>query len=77
MENHATVCVHEDGFRVLGCELRTADELRRLLRDRHITSLEILIEAGAPYELIGRAIYTAHRCVPPDAIRVSGAGRAG
>jgi hypothetical protein len=63
MNRHTAITVQQEFIWAFGREVRTRAQLLELLTDNRIETLDILVEAGAPYELIGMAIYTAHRCV--------------
>lgn len=63
MNGHTAITVQKEFIWAFGREVRTRAQLLELLTGQGIETLDILVAADAPYELIGMAIYTAHRCV--------------
>jgi hypothetical protein len=63
VNRHTAITVQKELIWAFGREVRTRAQLLELLTDSGIETLDILVAADAPYELIGMAIYTAHRCV--------------
>lgn len=73
MNSHTAITVQKEFIWAFGREVRTKAQLLELLTDNRIETLDILVEAGAPDELVGMAIYTTCRCgaepnvlMPPD-----------